>query len=283
MPPPKKKGGAGKVILIVLGSIVGLFVLLAVVSSVGGNKTVATATSAPVSAVLAMTTAATMPGVATPAVAAANVIPSVTAVSSTVANATATPVALSAAAIPQKLQGTGQKASPPISLAAGLTIFKMTHSGSSNFAVTLLDKDAKMIGLLANVIGSYNGSTAIRVPAGGQFSLNVDANGLWTIEALQPGKAEQAIASSLPQTFMGPGPLATPLFTSNGGALRLTMKHAGKSNFAVTVLDSQGNLIDLAANVIGSFDGSKVVRLPRQGTYLLVVEADGPWSIGANP
>ncbi len=60
------------------------------------------------------------------------------------------------------------------------------------------------------------------------------------------------------------------------------MKHSGQSNFAVTVLDSQGNLIDLAANVIGAFDGSKVVRLPAQDSYVLVVEANGSWTIGAN-
>ncbi len=73
-----------------------------------------------------------------------------------------------AGAVPQKLQGTGQKASPPVSLDAGLTTFKMTHNGSSNFAVTILDKDAKTIDLLANVIGHYNGNTAIRVPTSGR-------------------------------------------------------------------------------------------------------------------
>jgi len=216
-------------------------------------------------------------------------IPATTAIPPATATTMAAPMSMptvastkAASAVPQKLQGTGQKASPPISLNAGLTTFKMTHSGSSNFAVTILDKDAKTIDLLANVIGRYNGSTAIRVPTNGQYTLNVDADGAWTIEVLQPGKTEQASAVALPQTFTGMGPLVTPLFTSGGGALRLTMKHSGKSNFAVTVLDSKGNPIDLAANVIGAFDGSKVVRLPSQDAYVLVVEADGPWTIGAN-
>jgi hypothetical protein len=41
-----------------------------------------------------------------------------------------------------------------------------------------------------------------------------------------------------------------------------TMKYDGSENFIVWMVDDQGNKVDLLANEIGSFDGSKAVRIP---------------------
>jgi len=203
---------------------------------------------------------------------------------STVASATAKPTATTASAPAQiqTLKGTGQQAPPPFTLTAGLTTFRMKHTGKSNFAVELLDANANTVELLANVIGSYDGGTAVSIKTAGKYSVNVDADGPWTIEILQPGAAERAAAVPLPQTFSGQGPVSSPLFSANSGSLRLAMKHSGDANFSVIVMDTQGRTIDLAANVIGPYDGSKVVRLPSKGIYILVVEANGPWTIEAS-
>ena len=43
----------------------------------------------------------------------------------------------------------------------------MTHQGNGHFGVTLLNKDGSRIGmesLLANEVGSFNGSKAVRIP-----------------------------------------------------------------------------------------------------------------------
>ncbi len=196
-----------------------------------------------------------------------------------------TPTPVPAPAQPQTLQGTADLAPPPLTLSAGLTVVRLSHSGRRNFIVQLLDPDARLVELVANVIGPYDGATALRIPRiprNGQYTFNVEADGAWVIEVLQPGGAEFAGAVTLPQSFTGQGPQVTPFFAGNTGALRLSLKHSGQRNFIVRVLDTQGRLVDLSANVIGAYDGSKVVRLPTRGVYILVVEADGNWNIDVN-
>lgn len=58
-----------------------------------------------------------------------------------------------------------------------------------------------------------------------------------------------------------------------------TMKYDGSENFIVWMVDDQGNKVDLLANEIGSFDGSKAVRIPQTGTYLLDITANGKWKV----
>lgn len=57
------------------------------------------------------------------------------------------------------------------------------------------------------------------------------------------------------------------------------MKHNGKRNFAVVLLNADGSPADLLANVIGPFDGSKATGLTRAGAYLFNIEADGDWTL----
>jgi hypothetical protein len=172
-------------------------------------------------------------------------------------------------------------APPPVQLNAGLTLIRSRHNGQRNFIVQLLDKDAKTIDLVANVIGAYDGTKAIRVPVVGQYTLNIQADGNWTIDILQPGPAELAQNAKLPQTFSGQGAQITPFFAAQTGALRLALKHDGSRNFIVILLDSRGQTVDLSANVIGTYEGSKIVRIPANGVYLFTVTADGAWSIDA--
>ncbi|MDI6885804.1 MAG: hypothetical protein QMD22_05555 [archaeon] len=57
------------------------------------------------------------------------------------------------------------------------------------------------------------------------------------------------------------------------------MTHDGDSNFAVRLLDDEGDKVDLLVNEIGEFDGSKAVGIKKQGDYILDVSADGRWTI----
>jgi len=62
----------------------------------------------------------------------------------------------------------------------GLKIFTMHHDGDRNFAITLKDEDGKYIALLVNEIGEYSGKKSERLKVG-QYSLNIEADGEWTI------------------------------------------------------------------------------------------------------
>jgi hypothetical protein len=66
--------------------------------------------------------------------------------------------------------------------------------------------------------------------------------------------------------------------TYQSGAYIFTSTYSGNGNFIVWIKDSQGNLIGLAANVIGSYDGSSMLKLYAD-TYYAEVTANGPWSI----
>ena len=79
------------------------------------------------------------------------------------------------------VRGTGQEASRLFDLEATLYVFKLEYSGPDNFIVRLLDASGNSIETLANVIGEFDGSRAVRVPIRGKYLLNVaHASGPWS-------------------------------------------------------------------------------------------------------
>ena len=189
---------------------------------------------------------------------------------------------------PIRLSGNGQMATELFNLEEGLSVFRMTHQGDGNFSATLLDEDGQRAGgtrgldsLLANVIDSFEGSHAVGVEAG-RYVLDVQASGPWTITIEQP-RPSSALQTT---NFTGNSQSATDFFQLSQGLKTFNMTHEGNGNFSVTLLDKNGRraggmggLESLLVNEIGSFDGSKAVRIPEEGIYLLQVQADGPWSI----
>ncbi len=176
---------------------------------------------------------------------------------------------------PITLSGTGQQASKKFSLESGLSIFKMTHTGTSNFAVILMDSDGQRVELLVNDIGKFDGSKAVGIAKKGEYILDVSADGKWTVTIEQP---RPRTADATPQTFTGTGQQVSPFITLNKGLNTFKLKHTGKSNFAIILMDNDGNREELLVNEIGNFDGSKAVGISRAGIYLLDISADGAWT-----
>jgi hypothetical protein len=185
--------------------------------------------------------------------------------------------------------GTGDKVSEKFQLQAGVTIFHMTHSGSSNFAVTLYNDTGNYEELLANEIGAYDGAQMVGVKDGniigtepGQHYLQIEADGAWTIVIEQPRVASGA---ALPQTLTGSGPdVAIPIQLTSGVAL-FNMTHSGSSNFIVTLYADDGDYVDILANEIGAYSGEKSVTVnggllnASPGIHWVSIDADGDWSI----
>lgn len=82
-----------------------------------------------------------------------------------------------------------------------------------------------------------------------------------------------------PSTFSGVGQKATQKFPIGKGLATFSLKHDGQSNFAVLLLDNNGSTVELLVNEIGPFNGSKAVKIPKDGDYLLDISADGNWTI----
>ncbi len=182
---------------------------------------------------------------------------------------------------PIELPGAGVAATQPFQLESGLTIVRMTHQGSANFIVDLLDENGARVAPMgiANVIGPIEGSQAVQVPRAGQHLLNVQADGPWSFRIEQPRPTD---ADVLPTTsFSGNAKTATELFWLSGGLHTVQLTHQGDANFIVDLLDENGvSVVPMGVvNEIGPFQGSQAVTIPDGGIYLFQVEANGPWTI----
>ncbi len=175
---------------------------------------------------------------------------------------------------PIELSGVGQTATDPFELESGLAIAKVTYQGNGYFGVRLLDQNGEMVDLLANAVGSLEGSKATQARAG-RHVLDIQADGPWTATIEQPRP------SSAPETtsFSGTGQTATDFFELPRGLKTFRITHQGSEYFGVTLLDKDGKQVDLLANEVGAFDGSKATRIPKDDIYLLQVNADGPWTV----
>jgi hypothetical protein len=176
---------------------------------------------------------------------------------------------------PITLSGSGQKATTKFNLKKGLSIFEMKYTGASNFIPTLLDSEGNTVALLANVIGKFNGSKAVSVPEDGEYLINMQASGSWTVTVTQPRLKDAPETKS----FSGDGQKASELFYLKKGLKTFSMKYDGTSNFIPTLVNANGQTVELLANEIGAFDGSKAVRVGSDGIYLLDVQASGSWTI----
>ena len=174
------------------------------------------------------------------------------------------------------LSGTGQKATSKFSLEQGLSIFRMTHDGNGYFGVWLLDDEGDKIDLLANEIGEFDGSKAVGISESGIYLLDISADGSWVATIEQPRPSN---APSVPKTLNGTGQEASEMFYLDKGLVTFEMTHDGDGYFGVWLLDDEGDKIDLLANEIGEFDGSKAVGISESGIYLLDISANGNWEI----
>jgi hypothetical protein len=91
----------------------------------------------------------------------------------------------------------------------------------------------------------------------------------------------QATIAALPKPldFSGSGDKVLQNIKLNQGLARLTMTNSGDDNFAVKFMDTNGTLLDLAANVIGNYKGSRFVPVAKTGDYVLEISGGGNWKI----
>ncbi len=151
----------------------------------------------------------------------------------------------------------------------------MQYSGGTKFKAVLLDSAGKTIDVLADVTTNLSGSTATGV-GGGQYVVNVDAEGPWEIDIVE---AVPAALPQIPLTFTGSGPIATQFFQSLGGNASFKMTFSGTGKFTVKLLDSGGNTVNVLADVTGNYNNTATVPLAAGVAYLLDIEGVGPWTV----
>lgn len=159
-----------------------------------------------------------------------------------------------------------------IVLPAGVdaAIVTATHSGSSNFVLSVLDQNNQSTGdLLVNEIGAYSGSTVYGFNSfGTPTTLQIMADGAWTVTV-----SPLSSAAVLDGSASGVG---DAVFVYAGPVSKLSITHSGSSNFVVYEETASSFNFGLLVNEIGSYSG--VVPLSK-GPSIVTVEADGNWTL----
>jgi hypothetical protein len=175
-----------------------------------------------------------------------------------------------------QLNGHGRQASEKFVLEPGLSVFTIHHDGDSNVVVRLLDREGKSVDTLFNQIGAFDGERGFAIAEGGQYLLDVAADGQWTIGIRQPRATE---GQSIPRSLEGRGCGVTEFIHLDKGLAVFKMKHQGKGRFTVNLVDRDGHKIESLVNELGQFDGSKPINVDKPGTYFLNVAGHGNWTI----
>jgi hypothetical protein len=152
-------------------------------------------------------------------------------------------------------------------------IVKLTHLGSSNFAVWAKDKNAENIDLLVNEVGNYSGNTLVYPNGQTLRFLEVTADGNWAAEVASLSSARKWSKKLIEGTGDDVIQLNKPLSAST----KFKLSYTGEDNFAVWTFDKNGKRLDLKANEIGTYTGTKF--LGKSVKYIAIVANGGVWSI----
>lgn len=95
------------------------------------------------------------------------------------------PRAKAGSTLPQRYEGGGPLLVGPFQGSGGNTRFDMHHEGDGNFVVMLHDGRGRLVELLANEIGTFDGSDSART-GDDPYYLKVEASGPWSIDVTKP-------------------------------------------------------------------------------------------------
>lgn len=150
-------------------------------------------------------------------------------------------------------------------------IAEISHTGGSNFAVWAIDGSGSQTDLLVNTIGNYTGTVLFDEDLGSHTdAFEVEADGSWTI-TIRP--VTEAFRWDGTETLSGTGDDVVVLDPPSSGLSSTTLTHAGGGNFAIWGYSSDGT--DLLVNEIGNYSGEVLLA---DGTFVLEITADGPWT-----
>lgn len=63
------------------------------------------------------------------------------------------------------------------------------------------------------------------------------------------------------------------------GPATFEIEYEGDSTFIMRLLNSDGSLVDVLADVNGNYRGTKTITVPKTSSYILDVKTTGRWSV----
>lgn len=177
------------------------------------------------------------------------------------------------------VSASGQTVTDSFDHPGGLLVVDYEHEGRSNFIVEIWDEEAdERVAIPINKIGSVDGATGLSLGPG-EYSLDVDADGAWSIGLANPIAPREEIRAP-PASVNGDGPdVVGPV--EFDGSFTATGSHSGDGNFIVWVYDeADGGQFSGTSlfNEIGEVDDAQT-RESHTGVAWVVVEANGEWDI----
>jgi hypothetical protein len=146
--------------------------------------------------------------------------------------------------------------------------FESTYQGQSNFIVELLDSNGNNIDLVVNTVGNYNGKSLAYIQSPGEYILNVQSEGSWTVQASQEIPTETESGS-----ISGKGD-DVRFVNIESGLRKFIYDYKGESNFIVMANDDV-----LLVNEVGTTNGSTAQSVQDTGVYVISIESEGTWKI----
>lgn len=152
----------------------------------------------------------------------------------------------------------------------GMYVFQISGNASGNhFAVKSYDENGEPLDLLVNTTDVYNGTTL--GSSNGVKLLEISSNGEWSIDLVSIYNMPSLSAG---ETYTGADDAVVQINTDG-----LTTEISGNENerhFAVKAYDYDWNYINLLVNTTDIYSGTVMLR---NSPDLLVINANGPWSI----
>lgn len=152
----------------------------------------------------------------------------------------------------------------------GMYVFQISGNESGNhFAVKSYDENGESLDLLVNTTSVYNGTTL--GSTNGVKLLEISANGEWSIDLVSIYNMPSISAG---ETYSGANDAVIQINTD--GLTAEVSGNESERHFAVKAYDLNWNYIDLLVNTTDIYSGTVMLT---NSPNLLVINADGPWSI----
>ncbi len=192
----------------------------------------------------------------------------------------------------------GKSIQGPVSLNAGMAVFRAQHNGTENFSMTLLlPNPAKTVqqsvddgsytdsSLVYNEIGAVKANAVAMIGTPGSYYMSMDASGAYQVSIEQPVPGN--VRTVQQTSFSGRGKDVSPYFTLPAGLTSLSVQtNAMQLHGWLYHLDDLGGApLPDGINVYDgrffdfTFPGNQTsypVLLPDAGPYLLAVDNIGP-------
>ncbi|MEC0173002.1 hypothetical protein [Paenibacillus graminis] len=165
------------------------------------------------------------------------------------------------------INGTGDQ-SETFNLNPGIAIFDINYTGEGNVYFDLLSPNGDT-DLLAAKRGQYKGRVYKKITESGEYSVNVNSKGSWSMSVSQNYPKELL---QVPSSLTGKGDEVYFINLTEGN-IKFSLKNKGEKMFMVEL---DGRLLGVEN---GNYTGSKTLSIDKAGVYPITIKSDGQWTI----